>query len=55
MDVKRLVELSKSNPEASKKAAEGFEERLRQREEQFFKESKKLQISSERINRMYDI
>jgi len=40
MDIEQLYQLSLKHPEASKRAAEGFEERLAKHEKEFQKESK---------------
>lgn len=55
MGVKRLVELSKRDPGASKRAAEGFGERLRQREREFAKESRSRSPSPGFYDRRFDI
>jgi hypothetical protein len=55
MDVKQLHGLAKQFPEASKQAAEGFEERLAQRKEQFRKEAEKQRPKGDFYNRRYDI
>lgn len=55
MDAKRLVELSKLNPDASKKTAEGFGERLKNWEKLFDMERKSVTMTAERMNRSYDI
>lgn len=55
MDVKKLVELSKRNSEASKQAAEGFAQRLQEREKAFAEESRKLTPSDGFYARSYNL
>lgn len=55
MDVKKLYRLALENPDASKKAAVGFEERLAKREKEFAEEAKKLKPGPGFYERRYDI
>lgn len=55
MDIDKLYELSRKYPEASKRAAEGFEERLKKREKEFKKESESLKPRDGFYERRYDI
>ena len=55
MDIDKLYKLSLKHPEASKRAAEGFEERLKKREEEFRKEFKKIDRKGNFWYRHYDI
>lgn len=55
MDIKKLVELSKRDTSASKRAAEGFKERLKKREKIFAEESRKLAPSEGFYSRSYNL
>ena len=55
MDIKKLFELSKRDTNASKRAAEGFKERLQEREKAFAQESRKLAPSEGFYARSYNL
>lgn len=55
MDIQKLFELSKRDQGASKRAAEGFKERLKEREKDFAKESRKLAPSEDFYARSYNL
>ena len=53
--VDELFMLSKHDTDASKRAAEGFKERLKEREKDFAQESRKLAPSEGFYERVYDL
>lgn len=55
MDIDKLYELSRKYPEASKRAADGFDERLKRREKEFKKESELLKPGEGFYERRYDV
>ena len=55
MDIDKLFELSKLDTEASKRAAKGFKERLKEREKVFAQEHRKLIPSVGYYTRTYDL
>jgi hypothetical protein len=55
VNINKLYELAIKHPEASKRAAEGFEERLLKREKEFAEEAKKMKPKGDFWYRQYDI
>jgi len=55
MDIEKLFELSKRHPNASKRAAEGFEARLEKHEKAFAEESRKQAPSEGFYSRCYNL
>lgn len=55
MDIEKLLKLSKQDPGASKRAVEGFKERLKQSDKKFSETKRSMEPGKDFYNRVYDV